>query len=248
MRKDIIAIICPDVHGRTFWEDVADKYDGSVPFIFLGDYLDPYPNEGITPEDAKNNFEKLWKFVEKWDTQVITLLGNHDLSYYDRFFRCCRYAFENGLWYPGFLRDNWEHFKVAYEINNNGTTFLMSHAGIHPEWLYQNDFEQIYSADYINSLFATQRHCFNDLSHYRGGNFWTKGSPVWADIREFSEEMNVEDKSIALPRKVQQIVGHTQLANGKVELDGITCIDSRQLFVITTDNKIEPYYTEKASE
>ena len=97
-------------------------------------------------------------------------------------------------------------------------------------------------------MFATQKHCFNDLSHYRGGSFWTKGSPVWADIREFSEELNVEDKSIALPRKVKQIVGHTQLTNGMVELDGITCIDSRQAFVITTDNKIEPYYTEKASK
>ena len=60
--------------------------------------------------------------------------------------------------------------------------------------------------------------------------------------------MNVEDKSIALPRKVQQIVGHTQLEYGKVELDGICCIDSRQVFVITKDNEIEPYYTEKASE
>ena len=246
MRNDIIAIICPDVHGRNFWKDVADEYDGSVPFVFLGDYLDPYPNEGITPEDAETNFKELWKFIEKWDT-IIPLLGNHDLSYIDKFFRCCRFSFQNGLWYGEFLRTNWERFKIAHQISNDGTTFLMTHAGVHPEWLNQNDFEQIYDADYINSLFTSQKHCFGNYSHYRGGNFWENGSPVWADIREFSEEVDIDNKAIALPRKVKQIVGHTQLSNGKVELDGITCIDSRQVFVITKDNKIEPYYTKKTS-
>ena len=241
MRSDIIAIICPDVHGRKFWKDVAVEYDGSVPFIFLGDYLDPYSDEGITAEDAEINFKELWEFVEKWDN-VIPLLGNHDLSYLDKIYRCCRYSFRNGLWYPEFLREHWERFKFAYQIKNETKTFLMSHAGVHPAWLLQNDFEQIWDADYINSLYINNPFSFGDYSFFRGGSIWESGSPVWADIREFSNEEIQADVSIALPRNVKQIVGHTMLSKDKLDLGDICCIDSQQVFVITKDNKIEKYY------
>ena len=26
MRNDIIAIVCPDIHGRDFWERIAEEY------------------------------------------------------------------------------------------------------------------------------------------------------------------------------------------------------------------------------
>lgn len=241
MREDIIAIVCPDIHGRKFWKEVAEEYDGSVPFIFLGDYLDPYPHEGITAEDAKNNFDELWEFVKKWDKQVITLLGNHDMSYYNKHFRCCRYSSSNATWYGEFLRKNWEHFNICFQIENRGKTFLMSHAGVHPQWLTQNDIDPNWSADFINSQFANRELEFSDYSYYRGGSYWETGSPIWADIREFDDFIKHGDKSIALPRNVKQIVGHTQLEHGMVDLGDICCIDSRQVFVITKDNKIEPY-------
>ena len=44
-------IIVPDVHGRDAWKKVipyANKEDYKI--IFLGDYHDPYPHEGITPD------------------------------------------------------------------------------------------------------------------------------------------------------------------------------------------------------
>ena len=242
MRDDIIAIICPDIHGRNFWKEVADIYDGSIPLIFLGDYLDPYSHEGITPEDAKKNFDELWEFVNKWKSNVIMLLGNHDLSYYNgRYFRCCRYSFSNGQWYNEFLRNNWDYFKFASQIENSGTTFIMTHAGIHPQWFTQNDIEPIWDADFINSQFANHELAFADYSNYRGGNPWKTGSPIWADIREFDDLIKYGDKSIAQPSNVKQIVGHTQLNTDMLDLGDICCIDSRQVFVITKDNKIEPY-------
>lgn len=42
-------IVVPDVHGRDFWKTAKD-YDCDV--VFLGDYLDPYPLDGITKEAA----------------------------------------------------------------------------------------------------------------------------------------------------------------------------------------------------
>ena len=44
-------IIIPDVHGRSFWRDAVKRNPGAE-FIFLGDYLDPYPDEGYTDEEV----------------------------------------------------------------------------------------------------------------------------------------------------------------------------------------------------
>ena len=38
-------LIIPDVHGRDFWKDAANRFPGNI--VFLGDYLDPYPLEEI---------------------------------------------------------------------------------------------------------------------------------------------------------------------------------------------------------
>lgn len=233
MRNDIIAIVCPDIHGRSFWKDVAKDYDGSVPFIFLGDYLDPYTDEGISVEDAKKNFEEIWSFKEKWGDSVIMLVGNHDLSYKEFLFRCCRFSFYSADWFNEFINTNWEHFKIAYSLHNDNKTFIFTHAGINPKWLNDNNFEEIYDADYINSLFLSNKHAFNDYSYHRGG-YLTFGSPVWADIREFQ---NIE----TIDENVIQVVGHTQLIKDKLKLNNICCIDSRQPFVITKDNNIEVY-------
>ena len=44
--------IIPDVHGRTFWRSAVESAPEGTRFVFLGDYLDPYPWEEIYPEDA----------------------------------------------------------------------------------------------------------------------------------------------------------------------------------------------------
>jgi hypothetical protein len=247
MREDIIAIVCPDIHGRNFWKEVAKEYDGSIPFICLGDYLDAYPHEGITTEEVKKNFEELWEFKQKWGEKVVLLLGNHDFSYIDRLFRCCRFNYELAEWYINFLNENWETFKVAYDIENNNHKFLLTHAGVHPQWLEQNDFENNYNAEYINSLLLTHKSSFASYSSYRGGSFWETGSPIWADIREFADSVHIDNNAIGhnpaftQPRNLTQIVGHTQLNAGLLNVENIYCIDSRQAFVITKDNKIETY-------
>lgn len=45
MAKRILVV--PDVHGRTFWKKPVNKYIDQVDrIVFLGDYLDPYRDEG----------------------------------------------------------------------------------------------------------------------------------------------------------------------------------------------------------
>ena len=233
--KDIIAIVCPDIHGRSFWKEIAETYDGSIPFIFLGDYLDCYPNEKISFEDAKKNFEEIIEFKEKWGEKVVLLLGNHDLSYYDSIFRCCRFSPYFAEWYCDFLKQNFEKFKIAYDLKNNNKLLLFTHAGLHPMWLEINGLNQIKTANDINNLFETNKDCFTDIGYYRCG-FESYGSPVWSDIREYS---NLDKKYI--DKDVIQIVGHTQLSDGFVKIKNVYCIDSRQPFVITKKNKVKPY-------
>ena len=45
-------VIIPDVHGRPFWRE-AVRLRPEEEFIFLGDYLDPYPDEGITGDGTR---------------------------------------------------------------------------------------------------------------------------------------------------------------------------------------------------
>ena len=43
-------IVIPDIHGRAFWRRAAMETAGKEHIVFLGDYLDPYPSEGIDYE------------------------------------------------------------------------------------------------------------------------------------------------------------------------------------------------------
>ena len=51
MSKRILVV--PDIHGETFWREPVQRYIDQVDrIVFLGDYLDPYSEEGkeYTPQ------------------------------------------------------------------------------------------------------------------------------------------------------------------------------------------------------
>lgn len=77
-------LVLPDIHGRTFWKESLKYKDKFDHIIFLGDYFDPYPSEGITPEEAVNNFKEILKtFTEdEIECKVEFLLGNHKVKIY----------------------------------------------------------------------------------------------------------------------------------------------------------------------
>lgn len=62
MTKQVIII--PDVHGRTFWKSVVEQ-DPDADIIFLGDYLDPYTQEGIYNYDAWLNLVDIVEFKKE---------------------------------------------------------------------------------------------------------------------------------------------------------------------------------------
>jgi predicted phosphodiesterase len=58
-------IIVPDVHGRTFWRLAKEKINEVDQVVFLGDYLDPYPVEGISPKKAIEELKKIIDFKKR---------------------------------------------------------------------------------------------------------------------------------------------------------------------------------------
>lgn len=75
-------IICGDIHGRSFWKNGLKHFNENPDskMIFLGDYLDPYTRyEGITQEEALENFKQILEFAQANKNRVILLIGNHKI-------------------------------------------------------------------------------------------------------------------------------------------------------------------------
>jgi hypothetical protein len=233
-------LIIPDVHGRGFWREPCSNIDKFDKVIFLGDYLDPYPNEGITPLIARDNLKEIIEFVNTHKDKCVCLYGNHDLHYthpsYDAKARSTRYDF-NGA------KQNCELLKqlplqIAYEYDN----FLFTHAGVNIKW-YDNNKSIIgeLSAHNLNKLIDSEEgiELLAQIGRRRGGMYLT-GSCVWNDVVDM----------VGKPwSNYIQVFGHTQLAhwvstktNLKAQFpnnEPFYCLDCRKAFTLQEHNIVE---------
>ena len=127
-------IVIPDVHGRDFWRSaVRGREEEKI--IFLGDYVDPYSWEGITPHVAFLELQDIIEFKKAHPDNVVLLLGNHDLGYLDREICDCR----RDELRAGRLRELFEKELDLFDIVNvegdETGKALFSHAGIAERWV-----------------------------------------------------------------------------------------------------------------
>ena len=232
MNKKII--ILPDIHGRTFWKE-AINCDCDV--VFLGDYLDPYPFEGITPESVIDNFKEIIDFA-KSRNNVYLLYGNHDCEYFIGQDVCdCRCDYDNFDMIRDMFKANESLFKFVHTAEVNGKKFVFSHAGFHPLWVEKH--RDIELDPYIVNTFKDNEdtwdkfHCaLCDVSYLRGG--WGKaGSMVWSDIREYVGTL--------LPNDYMQIIGHTYLMDKAIGNDNIICLDLQRPFIINDEGEVREF-------
>ena len=237
-------ILVPDVHGRTFWKEAIPYVEGGTPCIFLGDYTDPYPQEGISSLDALINLRELLAFARSHSDRVTLLLGNHDLSYLGEpegiwSVFADRYSLDCGDLYAEYYNENTDLLSLCTFREVGGKPFLFSHAGVHPVWLsWCGLFDDIGDprngqavAERMDQLFRESlrsgiRTEFMDslsmVGSFRGGNDFC-GSPVWADVREFGDYRG----------KFAQVFGHTQQRDSRPRWEGNNaCIDCRQCFYL----------------
>lgn len=239
--KKAECIIFPDIHGRDFWKKVlVDNCQWETDkFIFLGDYFDPYKDEGIGVSDALLNWYELMSAVTRWKNShdkidFIFLMGNHDAHYLNSTFDAisggCR---KSSTYEIPYLLESM-HLRIAYEQNVGGKQVLFSHAGVMADWYHAHDrLIGKLSAHSLNDLVCQDEGwlALAECDFYRGGNH-SYGSPLWADMRQRDEHEN-ELKDFGYD---YQIIGHTQIRNDKpIILDAIADLDCRRPFALTSD-------------
>lgn len=252
--EDKFYVIFPDIHGRDFWKAVVDKYKdhSNVVFIFLGDYLDPYPHEYISEETAIENFKGILDFANSNKDRVILLLGNHDMSYCGPTWICeCRHSYKYDNDIAKLFENNKGLLKIGYilDIPNSPKKILFSHSCLTKSSLsYLVEDGNVENAiKYLNteisnhlgerSQYGTSAkklwNYFGMVSGYRGGDNFS-GSIIWEDFRA------IASNDTEWPENINMIFGHTQLwgtcevANDKTETWAYD-LDIRQAFYLDKD-------------
>jgi hypothetical protein len=214
-------LIVPDVHGRTFWHRATELVDKVDQIVFLGDYLDPYPHEGISFDEAFEEFNEILEFKKEYPDLVTLLVGNHDMHYIiNEFMNCSRRNIEMQGQLHDLYNSNLDLFKLIHIEDD----WIFSHAGVYKNWMEKYEFtlDDLNLQNFLNS----QWPALEDLSWYRGGDN-SVGSCVWADIRESVD--------YGLIPNYKQVVGHTQLNEKPYISDKISCLDVRRCFILDTE-------------
>lgn len=226
-------IIIPDVHGRKFWRP-AMSWAENTPIIFLGDYLDPYWDEGIDAEEAYEQLDEIIDFKKKYPKTITLLLGNHDLHYLSSQIGGCRYDWRYAYQNKALLWSNMELFDIAHAIESKGRQFLFTHAGVLKEWYKEHYiFTGEETASVLSSRLNEQFHnsisqpaamiALADTSPKRGGTH-VCGSPVWADVAE-------HNRSTAEFENIYQIFGHSLMLN-EIITPYWACVDCCKAFLL----------------
>lgn len=214
-------LIVPDVHGRTFWHRATELVDKVDQIVFLGDYLDPYPHEGISFDEAFEEFNEIVEFKKEYPDLVTLLVGNHDMHYIiDEFMNCSRRNIEM----QGQLHDLYNSNLDLFKLIHTEDDWIFSHAGVYKDWMdkYEFTLEDLN----LKTFLGSQWPALEDLSLYRGGQN-SVGSCIWADIRE--------SVGHDLIPNYKQVVGHTQLNEKPYITDKIACLDVRRCFILDTN-------------
>ena len=237
LRKMKNLIIIPDVHGRTFWreavEGIGDPGHEEDKVVFLGDFTDPYWQEGIYPEEAYAGLEEIVALKRRNPDRVVLLLGNHDLGYLDPDICNCRRDYDRAEKLMRLFEENLDLFDLVHVESRNGRRVLFSHAGIAQEWVrgWQDLLGDEFRPERLNELLhgdsAGREALFcalADVSWYRGGSA-PVGSPVWADVDEYL------DGEPLLPG-YYHVFGHSFDPHGPVSvgIEGV-CVDCGKVSV-----------------
>ena len=229
--KDHDLLIVPDVHGRAFWRQPVME-GGYAHVVFLGDYTDPYPAEGISRDSSVEMFREIVAFAEEHQDKVTLLLGNHDMHYVSEVFgaeaRGSRYSFWSRRPVAKLYNAHRQLFALAFEAEYDGVHCLLTHAGVTSEWLRAHEtIVGAPTAANINALMESDEgvRALADVGWTRGG--WaSSGGPMWADCSEM-------EASEPLPG-IFQVFGHTQTwPREPVVRQHMACVDCHRTFLLS---------------
>ena len=227
-------LIIPDIHGRNFWKKAVEENKDKVDkIIFLGDYLDPYPWEGITRKEAISNFQEIIDFKSENRDKVVLFVGNHDLAYIDKknYIVRSRYDSSNARHIEEMFRSHRSFFQLAHEELIGDKRYLFTHAGLQIGWYKKH--EKLIGELTVNGMnhllgIPSGIKALCEASWSRGG--WDQfGSIVWNDVTDCGSHVNDE-----LPWD-RQVFGHSQQEEHPIITDTHVCLDCRKAFILNDD-------------
>lgn len=255
-------LVMPDIHGRGFWKSVSDMSPtasvSDTPYdkvVFLGDYLDPYPFEGIGVDEAISNFREILAFANANREKVTLLLGNHDMPYFSREYRnLSRYHSRIAPY------EEWEGIEALFRTGEFSLScvidgILFTHAGVDYGWLtdtfpgYRFDGDVGGLSEMLNTLLGEKGYRKLYVVSYTRYGDYPYGSCIWSDVDDLTYERSVDGKAGSF-LDVRQVFGHTlqvkeikTAPSGKdvvygepVEAGNIKMLDTARAYVLDTDS------------
>jgi hypothetical protein len=215
--------------------------DAVEEIVFLGDYFDPYPDEGISEDDAVENWRLLCRFLSGHGLleRTAMLIGNHDAHYMSRVF-CdsamgTRRSKERAADIAALLSRG-PLLRVAHEGFAGTKRILFTHAGVSGDWYSRHQsLVGPLSAGNLNRLTLTDEgwKALAEIGLSRLG-FALTGSPLWADLNDHV--------IFRWPAGDQggfdfQVFGHTRQDKPLVT-KRFAMLDCRQCFAIDADCRL----------
>lgn len=189
-----------DIHGRTAWRELAEKYMDQV--VFIGDYVDS--RLGLEDDDILWNFEEIITLKKENPNLVTLLLGNHDIQYlyYPRQ-RCSGFRTTYLIQMVKLFKENRDLFQIAVQYQN----YLFTHAGVSHSWYKHHktaldEYQGTTLAEALNAIHhSPDRDILFEVGPARGG-YDAYSGPVWADKSETEDD---------LLDGFHQVVGHSRV-------------------------------------
>lgn len=221
-------IIIPDVHGRSFWRKAVED-NPEEEFVFLGDYLDPYCQDGVTVDEAYDGLQDIVALKKCHPEQFTLLWGNHDLHYFYPELEGSRLDRVNIARNEAYFKEHVKCFQIAAERTITGKRYMFTHAGVGRLWIegFLPSFpEEQITAEMLNEAFHLPAfiQALSSVSYYRGGPE-LYGSCIWADLQEQSEYYNQMESAI-------QVFGHTMVLEAFNYDNRIYGLDCQECFYL----------------
>lgn len=198
-------------------------------FIFLGDYLDPYGQDGVTVDEAFEGLQDIVSLKESRPDKVTLLWGNHDLHYLYPDLRGSRYDEANAARNGTLFLKNRNLFQLADERKVAGKRYFFTHAGVGRLWIesFLPSFpEEEVTAKLLNDSFNLPSFIgpLSAVSYYRGGPD-LYGSCIWADLLEQGEYYNQLESAV-------QVFGHTMVLEAFNYENRVFGLDCQECFYL----------------
>lgn len=221
-----------DIHGNPIWKKVVEQNTDAERFIFVGDYFDSFDYSAV---EQMANFKDIIEFKKTTTSEVILLIGNHDIHYFFGINDTATSGFQKNLYYSimPLIEENKHHLQIAYSFED----VLCTHAGVSEVFMkhnfgYEWKIETI--SDQLNMLFQYKpnKFCFpkDCISPYGDDNEQT---PIWIRPKSLMRS------SKSIRKKYKQVVGHTSMSS--LNIEHLKKWTGGKYFFIDTLNSSEEY-------